>query len=208
MNGFERRREQKKKAILEAAGKVFFDKGFKDTNMEEIAALAEVSPVSVYNFFGTKSNLYVRVIEEAFYEAMDDYDRILNSDMSFYGKLLEFMKYKMSTRSAANPDFFKHEDLMNPEIAAIISEVKEKRILPFFCKLVEQGKEEGAIDKSIDIQSVIMYINIFTSGLTNPQIAETLSNDSKLTLDMGKLFLFGFAGSSGSGQVPKLKDGI
>jgi AcrR family transcriptional regulator len=206
MNGFERRREQKKKAVLEAAGKVFFQKGFKDASVEEIAALAEVSPVSVYNFFSTKGNLYVKAIEKAFYEAMDEYDRILNSDMSFHEKLLAFMKYKMSTKSAANPDYFKREDLMNPEIAAIVSEVKQKRILPFFCRLVEQGKEEGAIDKSIDIKSVIMYINVFTSGLTNPQIAETLTNDSKLTLDMGKLFLFGFAGTSNSGPMLNLKE--
>ena len=50
MNGFEKRREQKKKDILAAAGKLFFEKGFKETSVEEIAKLAKVSPVSVYNF--------------------------------------------------------------------------------------------------------------------------------------------------------------
>lgn len=204
MNGFEKRREQKKKEILDAAMKIFFEKGFKDTSVEEIATLAKVSPVSVYNFFDTKGNLYVRTIEAAFYAAMDVYDEILNSEKSFYEKLLAFMQYKVSSRSNINPDYFKPDDLTNPEICAIIAEIRQKKILPFFCKLVKQGKSEGAIDNSLDLESVMLYINIFFTGLTNPQLVKTISDNKKLSIDIGKLFLFGFSGASSSSIAPIL----
>ena len=196
MNGFEKRREKKKRDILIAAGKLFFNQGFKETSVEEIAKLAQVSPVSVYNFFETKENLYVRTIESAFYNSMDAYDEILNSDKSFYEKLFEFIQYKSSSREKIHPDYFTPEDIVNPKIGAVIQEVKEKRILPFFTRLVKQGKEEGAIDKSLDTESVMLYINIFSSGLTNPHMIQSITNNQKLSIDIGKLFLFGFGGAA------------
>jgi AcrR family transcriptional regulator len=195
MNGFEKRREQKKEGILAAARKLFFEKGFKETSVEKIAKLAQVSPVSVYNFYNTKKNLYVRTIEAAFYESMDVYDEILNSEKSFYEKLFEFILYKISSREKIHPDYFKPEDLIDPEICAVIADVKEKRILPFFEKLIEQGKKEGTINGSIDTESVMLYINIFSSGLTDPQLVKTISDNKKLSEDIGNLFLFGFGGT-------------
>ena len=203
MNGFERRREQKKEGILAAAQKLFFEKGFKETSVEEIAKLAQVSPVSVYNFFDTKGHLYVRTIEMSFYESMDVYDEILNSAKSFYEKLFAFIRYKSSSREKIHPDYFKPEDLTDPKICAVIADVKEKRILPFFEKLIEQGKKEGTINESIDMESVMLYINIFSSGLANPQLVKTISDNQKLSEDIGKLFLFGFGGTL-KGKTPPI----
>ncbi|WP_202710611.1 TetR/AcrR family transcriptional regulator [Sporosalibacterium faouarense] len=196
MNGFEKRREEKKKAILDAASKLFFKNGYKETNVEEIAEVANVSPASVYNFFDTKTNLYVKTIEKAFYEAMDKYDEILNSSRSFHEKLMAFIKYKVNSQDSMSPDYFKAEDMQNPEIVVIISEVTKTRIIPFFVKLVKQGKEEGAVDESIDVNSVMTYINIFATGLATTQILKKMPKDQKLSEDIGKLFLFGFSGKS------------
>ena len=128
---------------------------------------------------------------------------ILNSEKSFYEKLFDFIQYKASSREKIHPDYFKPEDLTNPDIRAIINEVRIKRILPFFEKLVEQGKNEGAIDDSMNMESVMLYINIFSSGLTDPQLIETISDNDKLSKDIGKLFLFGFSGA-GNGKTTKI----
>lgn len=196
MNGFEKRREEKKAAILKAAEVVFFKKGFKDASIEEIAGEAKVSPASVYNFFDTKMNLYIKTIEKAFYNAMDKYDEILNSDQSFHEKLLAFIKYRIDSRNGLNPDYFKQEDLKNPELAKIVAEVTRVRIIPFFLQLVQQGKAEGAIDNDIDAEAVILYINIFASGLMNANLQQKISGNERLSAGVGKLFLFGFAGNN------------
>ena len=195
MNGFERRREQKKQEILIAARQLFLEKGFKETNVEEIASLAGVSPVSIYNFFNTKGNLYVKTIECAFYDAMDSYDEILNSEKKFQEKLFDFIRFKTSSREKINDDFFKPEDLKNPEIRTVIEKIREERILPFFRKLIEQGKEEGLIDKTIGQESIMLYINIFSAGLIHSQLIPAISDNKKISEDIGKLFLFGFSGT-------------
>lgn len=195
MNGFERRREQKKQAILKAASAIFLVKGYKSTSVEEIAAQAQVSPVSIYKFFETKAKLYAGTIEAMMIAIMDQYDEILTTDQSFLEKLGACIQCKLSQANIASPDFLTGKDIVTPEITDIILKMNETRIIPMFFKLVEQGKNEGVISPEIDTNSVLLYINMFTMAMTDSRFVEPLRRDDKLARDISKLFLFGFAGT-------------
>jgi AcrR family transcriptional regulator len=53
----EQQREKRADAITRAANRLFRSKGYAKTSIEDIAADAEVSPATVYNYFGTKFDL-------------------------------------------------------------------------------------------------------------------------------------------------------
>ena len=53
----------KRKAIAEAAAQSFFDVGFAASSIEQIAADAGVSKVTVYNHFGDKRGLFAAAVE-------------------------------------------------------------------------------------------------------------------------------------------------
>jgi len=53
----ERKKQQTRETIVEEAGRLFGEKGFQSTTMEEIAHSAGVSPGTLYNYFGTKSTV-------------------------------------------------------------------------------------------------------------------------------------------------------
>ena len=61
-------RERKKREIrhrmIETAARLFAERGIDATTMEEIAAAADVSVGTVYNYFGTKNRLLLAGIEE------------------------------------------------------------------------------------------------------------------------------------------------
>jgi len=57
------RAERKREAILAAARRLFLRDGF-DAGVDQIAAEAGVSKVTVYNHFGTKQALFVEVIKQ------------------------------------------------------------------------------------------------------------------------------------------------
>ena len=57
MDGFEKRREQKKKDILKAALSLFQQYGVQKVTISEIAKKANVSQVTIYNYFESKDNL-------------------------------------------------------------------------------------------------------------------------------------------------------
>lgn len=61
MDGFEKRREQKKRNILEAALALFMEYGIQRVSITEIAKKANVSQVTIYTYFESKENL-VRLV--------------------------------------------------------------------------------------------------------------------------------------------------
>jgi TetR/AcrR family transcriptional repressor of mexJK operon len=63
------RSAQKRRAILLAARTVFLNKGYPSASMDEVAALAEVSKVTVYNHFADKQSLFTAVVKGAIDEA-------------------------------------------------------------------------------------------------------------------------------------------
>ena len=60
----DRKKREVRHRVIQAAGALFGDKGLDDTTMEEIAAAADVSVATVYNYFGSKPNLLLAGVED------------------------------------------------------------------------------------------------------------------------------------------------
>ncbi len=60
----ERERLQRRQLILDAARRVFFRYGFRQATMEQIAQEAELGKATLYDYFGSKEELYVALLEE------------------------------------------------------------------------------------------------------------------------------------------------
>lgn len=60
--GGDDRSTRKRRAILDAATEVFLRSGYLGTNMDEIAALSEVSKQTVYKHFGSKEALFIEIV--------------------------------------------------------------------------------------------------------------------------------------------------
>ena len=87
MNQYQKTTEKKQQAIIQAALRLFKDKGFKETSIKSIAEAAEVSPVSIYNYFGSKDNLVALCVNDLFEEITQQAEDILNSNLDFKTKL-------------------------------------------------------------------------------------------------------------------------
>jgi TetR/AcrR family transcriptional regulator, mexJK operon transcriptional repressor len=65
----EGRTSRKRRAILHAAREVFLRNGYLGASMDQVAALAKVSKVTVYKHFSDKHNLFIAVFTGAIEEA-------------------------------------------------------------------------------------------------------------------------------------------
>jgi TetR/AcrR family transcriptional repressor of mexJK operon len=63
------RSARKRQAILYAARDLFLQKGYAGASMDEVAALAEVSKVTIYKHFSDKHTLFVAVVTDAIDDA-------------------------------------------------------------------------------------------------------------------------------------------
>ncbi len=59
-----RKKEAARRRIIHAAAQLFADRGIDATTMEEVAAAADVSVATVYNYFGSKTVLLVAGVED------------------------------------------------------------------------------------------------------------------------------------------------
>ena len=75
----DRQRLRRHRTILFSAAKLFETKGFAETTMEEIAALAEVSPPTIYNYFRSKSDILLGLLEVDKELMEDALDTIINT---------------------------------------------------------------------------------------------------------------------------------
>ena len=60
----EREKLQRRTDILNTARQLFFDKGFRDTTIDDIARAAELARGTIYLYFESKEEIYATVLEE------------------------------------------------------------------------------------------------------------------------------------------------
>jgi AcrR family transcriptional regulator len=63
--------KQRREQLLDVGRKLFAEKGFEGTSVEEIAATAEVSKPVVYEHFGGKEGLYAVVVDREIRQLLD-----------------------------------------------------------------------------------------------------------------------------------------
>jgi AcrR family transcriptional regulator len=79
----EKERESRRSAILKAARKLFFDRGFKSVTVDNIAAKAEVSKGSVYLYFKSKEEIYTQILINDSITTFEDWkNKFSDGDMS------------------------------------------------------------------------------------------------------------------------------
>lgn len=190
MNGFELRREKKRQDILEAAFELFSAGGIKDVNITEIAKKANVSRVSIYNFFDSKENL---VRQSCFYfmdKIMKELQSLLKSDLSFAEKFAKMFSLTNEKANSLSDNFYHSEFLKDPIVRKFLEEYKNNKSIPLLMDLIEQGKREGCIDRELSSEAILMYVNSM-----NEVLQSNLSK--KARLDLGKLFAYGLFGDKG-----------
>jgi AcrR family transcriptional regulator len=74
------RREKTQAAIVNAATRIFGERGFAATTMDDIAAAARVAKGAVYHHFPTKEALFEAVFEQVSHELLADLDRIARAE--------------------------------------------------------------------------------------------------------------------------------
>jgi AcrR family transcriptional regulator len=88
----ERKKQQTRQEIFEASQRLFSRRGFKDVTVADVANAANVSEMTVYNYFPTKEDLFyagMQFFEEQLIEAVLDRPRGQSALNAFRRRVLE-----------------------------------------------------------------------------------------------------------------------
>jgi TetR/AcrR family transcriptional regulator len=86
----EREKEQRREEILDAAQRVFFEKGLAAATMDDIAETAELSKGTLYLYYKSKEDLYLTVTMRGMQLLYDAFSEVANS-VSTPAKMLSGM---------------------------------------------------------------------------------------------------------------------
>ncbi|KGX87403.1 TetR/AcrR family transcriptional regulator [Pontibacillus litoralis] len=165
MNGFAKRTEMKKKNILDTSFRLFSEHGLQKVSIQQIAKHAEVSQVTIYNYFGSKQQLLIDSIKHYAFQQLDEMESILyDKTIVFDKKIQMLMSLKQEDMQHFHIEFIRSVMFDQPEIHAFMEQFNETYSKPFFTEFLKQGKAEGFIRDDITVDTLMFYINMYSEA--------------------------------------------
>ncbi|MCP1122679.1 TetR/AcrR family transcriptional regulator [Bacillus sp. 3103sda1] len=191
MNGFERRKQNKIEQIYSSSFELFSKYGFQKVSMNEIAQNANVSPSTIYNYFGTKEQLYADMLMNWMDKQLEQYEKILDSACSFPEKTKEIMLLEAKNLQILSDKFQKSPFSEGSGLMQKLKNYSEQKVMQFFMKFVAIGKQEGYIHRDQTEEIIMLYFKMYKNELGRHLEA---SNQERITRSMDQLidlFFFG-----------------
>jgi AcrR family transcriptional regulator len=91
------RQEENRLFILQAAEKVFVQKGYRLATVDDIAEEAQFSKATLYRYFKSKSDVFFEIISSSFKESYDGIKKIQSKELSSEKKIKELIGFIVST---------------------------------------------------------------------------------------------------------------
>jgi AcrR family transcriptional regulator len=202
MNGFERRKEQKKDAIRHAAAFLFLENGPEKVTMKEIAERANVSHVTIFKYFNSKQDLIQEVIRWCFEQEYKQLEDVLKGEQPYLVRLKEMMSFKRKVFDPANVDLYNVANASDPgrldDTMSYFQDKKSKLYHEFF----QEGKDKCFIRQDASIDALITLIEGFRALVkVKPELLAEMKYHKTLLEDCIKVLLFGIMGKQERNQV-------
>ncbi len=159
-------RAERSQQILEAARRCFVRRGFHASSTAEISNEAGISVAGLYQYFPTKHDLVIALIEHEL-----DADLNLIEQAGRAADLLDGLEQVAMemVRDAKTPQIahLRLEILAEAARDAGIAEVflaAERRIIRALAQVIRRSQAQGSIDAQLDPVAVAEYINAFLDG--------------------------------------------
>lgn len=191
MNKYELTTLKKKNTIINTALTLFQNSGFTNVSIKDIAKKANVSQVSIYNYFGSKDSLVFEctkiVMEDTFKKA----NTILKMDIPFIDKVEKALLTCTESINISISKNFTETALNDSTFIKLLSEGINKRKREIYKDYIELGKKENVISNNISTETILAFMgSINNIGYINK--SENIS--VKEINDLHHLFLFGIVG--------------
>lgn len=176
--------------IKEAAKELFWKRGISKVSVEEICAEASVSKMSFYRTYSNKLELAELILMEFANEGMIEFDRIVESEVSFNDKIHQILEYKYQRASDISKDLMLDIYANIPELLqhllAKADSAKQK-----FVDLLAQAQSSGEISSAFKVDFLVYMLDVFQAAVSDPKCVNLFSSTEEVTRSMSELFFYG-----------------
>lgn len=175
------RREANKKFILKIAERIFSQKGYSLTTMDEIAKEAQFSKATLYHYFKNKSEMFFEIIYKSFEEVLQRIIKIQKMNVNAEEKLKKaiytigyyyhtkkniariFIMEKALMRRLLHPDAKVHTpSTHHPPIPGRYKAILDETFV-LLCKIFEDGVKNGEF-RRVDVGQACFILGAMIRG--------------------------------------------
>lgn len=170
----EKEKEERRNYIIDASEKLFFEKGYDNVSMRDIANKVGIDRTTIYLYFKNKEAIYFSIVLRAVKIMNGIFKESVKSDKNGLSKLRDtgWAYYKFNENF---PDYhnvyvtfeylrFQNNDKYDiSEIMAVHAET-----VRIVCKTIVDGMEDGSIRKGLNPLQIAMYMATTTYPIVNP----------------------------------------
>jgi len=190
----EKEKEFKQNLITDAARKLFIEKGFDETTMDDIAREAGFAKGTVYLYFKSKNELMAHIVINSYEDFFNEIETMAAAPLPATEKMEKLTQmYREFVQTTIRQYGFGNMWNNIEHMTSIMTlETKDnicrqnKRIFILVQQIIREGQEQGIFSKDIDSLYTSIAITAFSGGLDQ---AIFLHNEllQELKIDINKL---------------------
>jgi AcrR family transcriptional regulator len=144
---WERRSDERPAELMAAGLRLFAERGFAGTRLEDVAAKAGVSKATVYLYFENKEKLFEAVVRDTVTPSMDQASALVDafdgSTPNLLRTLLTLLEGALDSPFPAVAKLVLAESGNFPELARLWADVVARRMLALLHRVVKRGIDRG-----------------------------------------------------------------
>lgn len=195
MNGFEKRASLIKQKIIQTTLQMLGTSGSNKIRIADLAKSANVSQVTIYNYFGSKEIL----IRETFIDYVDravlEFEQYMDENHSLKEKIEHIILLEKSSYKELPPRLIKELLAEDEELSRYIEKQYREKTIPLTVRILQEGKRSGEISEEVSVDSVLAFIQLYMNQYeTILQMAEQSEDTEKYLEGMVHMFFYGICG--------------
>ena len=182
----EQKKQQTRKAIIDAAVKLFTAKGFEQTSMDELARAAGVGKGTIYGYFKAKDEIFLAYCEAELDFAFAALDRKLDEEAPLVDQLVAYMMGQI-TFVTANRDFgriFARQMTFPGEKTRLRSRELDMRYLNKLGEVLARAQLRGELPAESELLLLIAHLHALYI-----LVLSTLYSGDVTTLDNAEILI-------------------
>lgn len=185
------KRTEKFEAIVFAAKSLFWKHGIRRVSVEEICLEAGVSRMTCYKYFRNKTAIAKYIIEDIFETALEDYNKIVKSNIPYDEKVKKMIELKISnaheSRQELIDDIYKYKD---GEIERTIETVKN-RMIQIYLDDFREAQKAGQIRADVKPEFILYFLNQVTEMITDKRLVAIYPDPEHMISEVMSFFFYG-----------------
>ncbi|WP_312111367.1 TetR/AcrR family transcriptional regulator [Brevibacillus reuszeri] len=192
MDGYERRTTIKRKLIEKAAFELLNIGGIKALRIKDVADRAGTSPVSIYNYYGSKEKLIYEVMRSFYEQQTAKLRSLVTNDEPFIDQLNDFFLQKPKDTNLLRKDIMEEILEVNHELNTLVKEYQQQTI-PVFLEWIDKGRKQGYVKEGTSNETILYSYMMMSQAMENlyKQIADR-PDVEQIFQQVKYMFFYGF----------------